>query len=264
MTTPGVSDDTIRRLQSLLLGGRPRVEGVPTLRVLASQPRSGTHWLKSMISTASGQAALPARLHEPEALHAAIAEHGDCLLQEHFKFSLAGSILTPKRHPNLRMLILFRHPLDALISNFHYRRHVTKREPRWSADAEPTPRDHLRELCATGRWRNRLRDQVVAWIETGHCYPIRYEDLVAAPEAELARALAFLDVRTSTAALRRAVERNRFEVLSGGRARGVDDPTSHYRRGVPGEWRAIFGEEDRALARRAIGDVLTLLGYGLD
>ena len=36
-------------------------------------------------------------------------------------------------------------------------------------------------------------------------------------------------------------QRYGFRALAGGRAPGEEDPKSHYRRGVPGDWRRHFG-----------------------
>lgn len=53
----------------------------------------------------------------------------------------------------------------------------------------------------------------------------------------------------------------RFEKKAGGRSRGVEDATSHYRKGVAGDWRNHFtlGHAERFEAR--YGGLLTSLGY---
>jgi hypothetical protein len=58
-----------------------------------------------------------------------------------------------------------------------------------------------------------------------------------------------------------AVLLNSFERLSSGRAPGQIDNTSHYRRGVPGEWRSLLDPTDVEAARASIGDIVAALGY---
>jgi len=52
-----------------------------------------------------------------------------------------------------------------------------------------------------------------------------------------------------------------FRALAGGRAPGEEDPRSHYRRGVPGDWRRLFGEVQKARFRERYGDLAERLGY---
>ena len=59
---------------------------------------------------------------------------------------------------------------------------------------------------------------------------------------------------------RRFLARQRFERVSG-RHRGHEETTSHYRKGVPGDWVNHFTAEHRAEFERRYGDVTRRLGY---
>jgi Sulfotransferase domain len=57
------------------------------------------------------------------------------------------------------------------------------------------------------------------------------------------------------------VEANSFSVYAGGRAPGEEDPTSHYRKGVPGDWKLHFGPEHIDYFKQHYNDLLVQLGY---
>lgn len=55
-----------------------------------------------------------------------------------------------------------------------------------------------------------------------------------------------------------------FEQLSGGRARGDEDPRSHFRKGTPGDWRRHFTPEHVAAFKARYPGLLAHLGYETD
>ena len=93
---------------------------------------------------------------------------------------------------------------------------------------------------------------------------MRYEDLLEDAAGGLVRMLEHLGVGTDAATVQRCVERHTFEKASKGRARGDLDPTSFFRKGVAGDWRNHFGEEERALFQKRAGHLLVSLGYEAD
>lgn len=93
---------------------------------------------------------------------------------------------------------------------------------------------------------------------------VRYEDLLVRPYEEVARLLAFLGADASDEVVEECVRSASFENLSGGRERGEEDPSSFYRKGVAGDWKNVFTEEDRRIFKEAAGDLLVELGYEED
>ena len=55
-----------------------------------------------------------------------------------------------------------------------------------------------------------------------------------------------------------------FKKLSKGRTRGQEDPTSFFRKGIAGDWRNVFTEQDKVLFKKEAGDLLIRLGYEKD
>jgi LPS sulfotransferase NodH len=93
---------------------------------------------------------------------------------------------------------------------------------------------------------------------------VRYEDLLERPNEEVERLLGFLGVDTEETLVERCVSSASFEKLSKGRERGQEDPSSFYRKGVAGDWKNHFTEEDRRVFKEEAGELLIRLGYEND
>ncbi len=92
---------------------------------------------------------------------------------------------------------------------------------------------------------------------------VRYEDLLKRPVEEARRLLDFLDADGSEEAAKRCVEMTGFERMSN-RKRGQEDSSSRARKGVTGDWRNVFTEEDKCVFKEVAGDLLVELGYEED
>ena len=93
---------------------------------------------------------------------------------------------------------------------------------------------------------------------------VKYESLLADTAKELKRLLIFLGAESSDDTVRRCVEKVSFERLSGGRQRGEEDPSAALRKGIAGDWKNVFTEEDRRIFKEEAGDLLVKLGYEKD
>jgi hypothetical protein len=92
---------------------------------------------------------------------------------------------------------------------------------------------------------------------------VKYEDLLKRPEEELGRLLEFLGADASEQAVRRCVSAASFERLAGGRERG-QEAASFFRKGIAGDWKNAFTEQDKRDFKVAAGDLLVELGYEED
>lgn len=61
-----------------------------------------------------------------------------------------------------------------------------------------------------------------------------------------------------------AVYAHRFETKTRGRAKGSEDVTSHYRKGVAGDWASYFTPQHAEVFLQKFGDLLITLGYEED
>ena len=90
------------------------------------------------------------------------------------------------------------------------------------------------------KWLPAVASIHASWLAAGE--PIlRYEDLLRHDVEMLEEALIRRGgLEVDSASLRRAVEDNRFEVLTGGRTAGQEDQLSHERKGIAGDWANHF------------------------
>jgi hypothetical protein len=95
-------------------------------------------------------------------------------------------------------------------------------------------------------------------------YQVRYEDLLAEPVGEVMRLLEFLEADSDEEVARGCVEAASFEQLSGGRTKGEEASSSFYRKGIAGDWKNHFTEEDRRVFKEEAGELLIRLGYERD
>lgn len=97
----------------------------------------------------------------------------------------------------------------------------------------------------------------------GNYAEVRYEDLIERPQEEVGRLLAFLGASTDTEVVEQCVGSASFERLSEGRSRG-EEGTSFYRKGVAGDWKNVFTEENQREFEAVAGELLERLGYATE
>lgn len=88
----------------------------------------------------------------------------------------------------------------------------------------------------------------------------RYERLLA-DATDIRRALQLLRVDDSDRSIDVCVRAGSFSTLSGGRLPGQEDRGNFFRKGVAGDWRTHFREQDKAVFKEEAGRTLIELGY---
>jgi lipopolysaccharide transport system ATP-binding protein len=103
-----------------------------------------------------------------------------------------------------------------------------------------------------------------SWLEAGERL-IRYEDLLER-DVEILEPLLIdqCELPIAPERLRAAIERTRFDRLTGGRGRGQEDVTSHQRKGIAGDWRNHFSDKLKSEFKERWGDLLIATGYERD
>lgn len=214
------------RLALLRAQGKRRV-------ALASFPRSGNTWLRGLIEAATGRPT------------------GSIYNDRVMTRSDEGVVIKTHAwdmHRYTHAILVVRHPFDALPSYFHYRQNIWKETTlTWEAFLPG----------AIEEWRGHT----TRWLAAGRRMPlvrVRYEDLLAEPQEELAKLLEWLRFDLPAENVAAAIDHNALEKM---RARHPRLGGEFFRRGLSGVGIEEFSAAERALVRERLGDLLAELGY---
>jgi Sulfotransferase family len=186
-------------------------------------------------------------------------------------------------YPEARVIHIIRDGRDRTVSSMHrgWRRASQGYLHRLSSEElarGEALRENPRGMTETGVFtEERLRQAARHWnllvgraVEDGPALlgdryaEVRYEDLLEHPQEEVGKLLRFLGVDTQESVVESCVSSASFEKLSRGRERGQEDPSSFYRKGVAGDWKNYFTEEDGRVFKEEAGELLIRLGYEED
>jgi sulfotransferase 6B1 len=253
------------RLGELQLGSQPN-------RVLVNgSPKSGTTWMVRLLATIPGYRRVGnyrgdlARFSRPPP---GAVIHG----HEPYTRALADVLAENE----IRVILMVRDPRDQMVSRlYHIRRDASH---RWHKRMNELSDDEALLHCIEGGpdlepvtslitlvqgWQLREREHPVICVQ--------YERLLANPIAEFRRTLDFLNVKIRQNLLEAIVHRNRFERLAVGKRiwkqpqrPGEANPSSHFRKGIVGDWKNYFGESHRARFKELAGHFLIEMGYEHD
>lgn len=176
-------------------------------------------------------------------------------------------------YPEARVIHIIRDGRDAAVSAVHHSWNFGKKKSaRVSAKREAyrNPSETQESMFAG----NSLKRMAAEWgtrvgrtIQDGPALlgsnysEVRYENLLHRPEQEMERLLGFLGAGADDEVVRRCVSAASFEKLSKGRKRGEEDRSSFFRKGVAGDWKYDFTDEDRRIFKREAGELLIRLSY---
>ncbi|MDO6746292.1 sulfotransferase domain-containing protein [Gilvimarinus sp. 1_MG-2023] len=91
---------------------------------------------------------------------------------------------------------------------------------------------------------------------------LKYEDLIGNFQKSMMHSLEFAELKISDRELHRLHEAYSFRSITK-REPGLENTSSHYRKGVPGDWKNYFDEDLAGIFIEKYGDVCTSLGYEL-
>jgi hypothetical protein len=164
-----------------------------------------------------------------------------------------------------RTFVVIRDPRDTLIS-WYFSLMFSH------GSAEPTvqeSRDELRGLNKTdglalmiGKHLQEVARIQRDWITSG-ARIFRYEELAADEQETFKQIFEFCQLPTTAPRRRWIVFRHSFKVLTWSRP-GRENPKSHLRKGVPGDWKNHFSNDLKKLFKAQYGETLALAGYEKD
>jgi len=99
------------------------------------------------------------------------------------------------------------------------------------------------------------------WLLHPRVAHVRYEDFTKSPAETMSNALELVGVQISKETIQSVAEKKNFKNATGGRCIGVEDKSSHFRKGITGDYKNYFTDYHRALCKLIIGEDLIRLGY---
>ena len=169
----------------------------------------------------------------------------------------AHAALMMSTFPEAAFIHVIRDGRDVAVSWWHHvHRFDSVRASKDFPDFRQASLDAVRE------WAQRIRNARREQARTGvHYHELRYESLVADPEATLGAIFRFLEVSDAPDVVQRCVEAVNFLTLSGGRAPGQEDRSSFFRKGIVGDWRNYMEADQVEVLVAATDGLLSELGY---
>ncbi|MGE3108613.1 MAG: sulfotransferase domain-containing protein [Phycisphaerales bacterium] len=161
--------------------------------------------------------------------------------------------------PRTRLIFLVRDGRDVVVSGAAQWNNLT-RATTAAAPAAAGVDERYVEMF-TQHWIEAACAYSEVGDEFDHTLLVRYEDMLADPEAQAARLLQFIGADASGQLVSECVAAASFERLSGGRQRGDEDASSFFRKGTAGDWRAKLSREQAARFERVAGRWLRAYGY---
>ena len=160
--------------------------------------------------------------------------------------------------PEARFLNMVRHPYDVAVSRLHHGLRAGVEQALQAG--HPAHQTLVRNAAEAWIGAQAKVAAFRAKTKPERFLQLRYEDLLAAPEAEAARAFRFLGVSDAAGTVAAAVAASAFEALSGRRP-GEEDPRSFFRKGVAGDWRGKLDAADLQTIDALCGDQMRAEGY---
>jgi hypothetical protein len=237
---------------------------------LTSYPRSGNTWTRFLVGNL-------VHSHEPvtflniERLVPDMYKHSDRSLRRLARPRILKSheCFDPRYQ---KIIYVVRDPRDVAVSNYHW-------EMKQRSMGENYPIETFIDRWMEPVWWPRLGcwgDHVTSWLSTRHNRDgfllLRYEDMLADPARELAKAARFFNIDASPERLAQAVELSssarmrRLEKEQGGRwvqTRDTRQDKQFVRNAASGDWRAILPAASVWKIEKAWGLEMKALGYEL-
>ncbi len=165
----------------------------------------------------------------------------------------------------VKFLSVFRDPRDIVISNIFYLANLDSELGGWPELSNMTLKERIKLYLNKGGFDLELLDK---WYSVDDSVKVRYEDLLVDTDAEMKRIFSEMGLNVSEKKRKCIVNNNAFKKLSVGRGAGQEDSKSFFRKGISGDWKNHFSDEEKKLFKYhdngKWNDLLIKLGYEVD
>ena len=224
---------------------------------LVSYPRSGNTWVRFLLANLLRRAGETIDFHN---IHEYIPEEG----RNNDIINTLSSPRIIKTHSAYkanypRVIYLVRDGRDVYVSYYHYRLKILPEGCTFSEFLRMD--DH--SPCHWG-------DHVESWLsdkgQLSGILIVSYENLLTNPNTELKRMVDFIGIQVTEEDIIQAVHASRFENMreidqTKGRKYNLTGTDEFIRKGIKGEWRTQFSQDDIEFFKKREGKILIDLGY---
>jgi len=163
---------------------------------------------------------------------------------------------------NLKYIIGVRDPRDKLISEYWHSRNFPG---HWAHNQahEQSIEKFITYKLESGEFDKETLNWIRSWLKNRNIEKsiiVRYQDMLDNTNAELEKIFNFLGFKIEQSKIKNIIEKNRFDKITG-RKRGESDNTKFIRKGIAGEWKTVFNEEQKLLFHNIGEDVIIDLRY---
>lgn len=150
-------------------------------------------------------------------------------------------------YPRSPLISIHRDGRDVVISDFHHVKRSRNREEDFTTRVQ--------------KWVRAMQAEVDA-AQNHNIIQLSYEDLTDHPCETFTMLLDRLGIQQPPVAIESMVQAASFEASTGGRrARGVEDQSLFFRKGIVGEWRETFTNSEKEEFSELAGQLLVRFGY---
>jgi hypothetical protein len=114
------------------------------------------------------------------------------------------------------------------------------------------------------RWLEGSYRLIKSWEQDSAVLKVKYENLKSDTLSEIKRVCRYLNINISNELIIKSIEYFSFRYLSGGREEGQMDPSHYCRKGITGDWKNYFSEDQKIQFKEKYGKALIELGYEND
>lgn len=243
---------------------------------VAGYPKSGTTWVENFISRIPG--------YNPR-----ILAGSDEILRQHnlpvdafsriprYSYSAIKTHIIPNKQniDNLvkndvnKVLVMYRDPRDVIVSMYYY---ILRHNPWEPSDSCYADYSKMTKVDALSHAMNVIAEDFPSWVRGWRnvaevrpeidCLVVRYEDLLRDAVTTFQSILAFYNVK---------IKQTQFDTLmlasnrtSGKSLLKLPGEKTTKRKGIAGEWEKELNNEQKAILKDKMGDILIELGYEVD
>ena len=220
--------------------------------------RCGTHWIKYIISDTLG---LDIELPDVKIFSTPMGRlrgYIDKIAEKESRIS-GGNIYTyhapmntiKRIHKFVNIICIVRDPRDIIVSSAYYA----------IKNGNIDIRDFKSYMSSKIRAKNTFATKIMASYLRCNEYVMRYEDLVNDTFFYLSKMLRHFGYEYDESDLVSSIEKRSFFNMSGGRNVGEEDISNHFRKGIVGDWKNHFSEEDNKIFVENHKSVMKGFGY---